>query len=172
MILNTSTGINPGGNSGYTPSRIIKLGNDTLWGSWHFIPENAVISSPSPIMGSYHESITGLLFDKNTQYVSISTQTNYLVPVGKKLYLFLPSWGSWQCSPLSYPGYFRINGNNYIASPTGFIQLENQYSLDTEASKLLILPQGTTIEYVDNPDYNSFCVQGYLPPRVFTGYLK
>ncbi len=159
----------------FSPNRMIKLGSDTLWGNWHFIPENAVITSPSNNGLSNPESITGLLFDKKTTFVSISTQTNYLVPVGKKLYLFLPSWGDWDCD--FYPGYFRINGNNYIAEPSGFNgNIETRRS--EENLRLIILPAGSTIEYVDNPDFvtygQSLCGTSVysLPQRVFTGYLK
>ena len=182
LIITTSTGphtvitaLNPPNLEViYTPEVIILIGNDTLWGSWNFIPENTSIT----VITQNNESVTGLLFDKKTSFVSMSTQTNYLVPAGKKLYLYLPSW-----SPLTddnncediIPGRFRIDGNNYINSPTLF----SDYSAETEEMKLLILQSGSTIEYVDYNLNNFYCPAiggpysiNPLPRRVFTGYLK
>lgn len=139
--------------SGYTMAPRIVCDVDTLWGDWHYIPENSTINVLSPII--YNSGLTGLLFDRKTEYIKISTQTNYIVPMGKKLYLFLPRLKDFSVM-FNIPGYFRINGNNNITS-----------YYEIQEPQLLILPAGYTIEYVDNTSgsYN-------LPPRVFTGYLK
>jgi hypothetical protein len=129
----------------------VLLGNDTLLGNWHFIPESTTIRT----INWPNEGAMGLLFDKKSEIIILSTQTNYLVPAGKTLYLFLPTLPNGV--PNGDIGYFRINGNNNI----------NSYDNEIKPPQLLILPSGYTIEYVDGT--NPFAD---LYPRVFTGYLK
>ncbi len=130
----------------------IRLGVDTLWGDWHYVPENSVVNT------SYGGR--GILFDKKTQFVSISTTSTYTVPSGKKLYLFLPTFSSITVQYFGTPGGFRINGNDIMDE-------YNSAAVDEEEPRLIILPSGATINYIDDPS-NSYD----LPPRVFTGYLK